>query len=122
MVRRSNVFMTLIDGKGYVGEPIAEPEVDLSSFLARQRLQDDATPNPSSAPPPNEEALTDIDTSLAHIGTTKLRRPADGNDRKGKLQTLDWDEGLENMKREKDEADAQRSTCTIISSLSLSRR
>jgi hypothetical protein len=119
MVRYSNVFMKTIYVDGYVGEPIAEPEVDLSAFLARQRLQGDATPNPSSAPPPNEEALADIDTSLAHIGTTKLRQPVDGNDRKGKLQTLDWDEELEDMKREKDAADAQRSMCSDISSLSL---
>jgi hypothetical protein len=101
----------------YVGEPIAEPEVDLSAFLARQRLQDDATPNSSSTPPLNEEALADIDASLAHIGTTKSRQLADGNDRKGKLQTLDWDEELEDMKREKNVADAQRSMCTVISSL-----
>jgi hypothetical protein len=105
-----------------IGEPIAEPEVDLGAFLARQRLQDHATGDPSSVPPPNEETLADIDTSLTHIGTTKSRQPADRNDRKGKLQILDWDEELEDMKREKNAADAQRSTCSLLSSLSLSQR
>jgi hypothetical protein len=117
MVRRLNMFMTISNTNRCVGEPIVELEVDLSAFIARQRLEDNAILNPSSAPPPDEEALADIDTSLAHIGIGKLRQSVEGNDRKGKLQTLDWDDELEDMKREKDAAEAQRSMFSDMSFL-----
>jgi hypothetical protein len=79
----------------------------LSAFLARQRLQDAASPNPSSAPPPSEEELADIDHSLAHIGTSMRAADAAAN-KKGKAQVVEWDRDLEELRREKEEADAQR--------------
>lgn len=93
---------------GSDGEPVVEPEVDLTAFLARQRLQEDCTPNPSSVPPVDEAELADIDHSLSHIGSGTRVNPSSSNERKGNVQTIAWDQDLEDMRREKDTADAQR--------------
>jgi hypothetical protein len=92
------------------GEPIPEPEVDLSAFLARQRLQDDASPNLSLAPPVDDVELNDIDRSLGHITTARIASRSENplENRKNKIQRVKWDRELEEMKREKEEADAQR--------------
>jgi len=86
------------------GEEIKEPEVDLSNFLARQRLNDGAGP---SIPKPTDEPDEDeVDHSLAHlhlVGSQLAHKP-----RKGRVQTVEWDEELENMSREKAIADANR--------------
>ncbi|KZV72293.1 hypothetical protein PENSPDRAFT_649877 [Peniophora sp. CONT] len=84
------------------GEEILEPEVDLSKFLERQRLED--APEPILAPtsPVDED---DVDHSLAHIGTGEK---ADATSRKGKVQQIEWDASLEQMRREKAEAEANR--------------
>lgn len=90
----------------HAGEEIKEPEVDLSDFLARQRLDDAAGsgfPKPTDEPDPDE-----VDHSLAHLnsvqhGIQSAHRPA-----KGRVQTIEWDEELENMSREKATADANR--------------
>lgn len=76
-----------------------EPEVDLSSFLERQRL----SPQPSSAPPPPEED-EDIDTSLAHLVPRQSRA---AQSKKGKAQQIEWDAGLEELSREKAAAEAK---------------
>ncbi|OBZ74737.1 hypothetical protein A0H81_05279 [Grifola frondosa] len=80
------------------GEEIVEPEVDLSAFLERQRL----SPGPSSAPPPPDED-EDIDTSLAHISA---RPQSSVQSKKGRVQQIEWDPGLEEMSREKAAAEA----------------
>ncbi|KAI0776722.1 hypothetical protein BD413DRAFT_227725 [Trametes elegans] len=82
------------------GEEVVDPEVDLSSFLERQRL----SPGPSSAPPPPDED-DDIDTSLARI--TADRHTA-SQLKKGRVQQIEWDAELEELKREKAAADATR--------------
>jgi len=82
------------------GEEEIEPEVDLSSFLERQRLSEES-PGPSSAPPPPDEG--EVDESLAHI-TSRLRGPSQS--KKGKIQRIDWDEDLDEMTREKAAAEA----------------
>jgi len=80
------------------GEPLVEPEVDLSSFLARQRLADDQP----LLPQPDED--DDIDTSLPDFtaGTGPVKT------KKGKVQQVEWDASLEEMSREKAAADATR--------------
>lgn len=82
------------------GEEEIEPEVDLSSFLERQRLSE-ASAGPSSAPPPLEEG--EVDETLAHISS---RPNAIAPSKKGKVQTIEWDETLDDMTREKAAAEA----------------
>ncbi|KAI0698254.1 hypothetical protein BC835DRAFT_1269268 [Cytidiella melzeri] len=82
------------------GEPIVEPEVDLSSFLERQRLSD--LPSVTSPPPEDEDG---IDHSLAHLTTG---RNAAENSRKGKAQQISWDNSFEELSREKAAAEATR--------------
>jgi len=77
-----------------------EPEVDLSSFLERQRLSE-ATPGLSSVPPLLEEG--EVDETLAHIGS---RPQASTTSKKGKVQTIEWDGTLDEMLREKAAAEA----------------
>ncbi|TFK26912.1 hypothetical protein FA15DRAFT_244372 [Coprinopsis marcescibilis] len=87
---------------GSDGEPIVEPDVDLSDFLERQRITDDAAPALSLAKPEDGE---EIDTSLAHI-SSKSSKPI--VDRKGKTQQIEWDRELDDLNRVKAAADAQR--------------
>ncbi|KAI0944387.1 hypothetical protein AcW1_002115 [Taiwanofungus camphoratus] len=79
------------------GEEGLESEVDLSSFLERQRL----SPQPSSAPPPPDE---DVDTSLARLTPYQSRA---AQSKKGKVQQIEWDAGLEELSREKAAAEAK---------------
>lgn len=83
------------------GEEIVEPEVDLSSFLERQRLSA-ASPHALIATNADED---DIDISLAHHG---LSQRMTANAKKGKAQQIEWDESLETLSREKATADATR--------------
>ncbi|KAH6886101.1 hypothetical protein BKA70DRAFT_1335721 [Coprinopsis sp. MPI-PUGE-AT-0042] len=76
------------------GEPIVEPEVDLSEFMERQRISDD--PSPALA--------LDMHSSLAHISPKSIRSPVD---RKGKVQQVEWDRELDEMTKEKAAAEAQ---------------
>ncbi|KAI0087572.1 hypothetical protein BDY19DRAFT_892967 [Irpex rosettiformis] len=82
------------------GEPIVEPEVDLSSFLERQRLSD--APLVTASIPEDED---DIDHSLAHLaaGTKNTE-----SSKKGKVHEISWDASLEEMSREKAAAEATR--------------
>ncbi|THU83815.1 hypothetical protein K435DRAFT_831452 [Dendrothele bispora CBS 962.96] len=87
------------------GEPIVEPEVDLTAFLERQRISDG--PGPSSTLKSDVDVdEDDVDYSVAQFST----KPAVGtsNDRKGKVQQIEWDERLEDLMREKTSADATR--------------
>lgn len=85
-----------------LGEEEVEPEVDLSSFLERQRISDATSPGPSSAlPPPHDE---EIDESLAHISSKPPKRVSQS--KKGRVQTVEWDEELDEMTREKAAAEA----------------
>ncbi|KAJ3789091.1 hypothetical protein GGU10DRAFT_392869 [Lentinula aff. detonsa] len=79
------------------GEPIVEPEVDLSAFLEKQKLTDD--PGPSAPPPPEDD--DDVDHSLDNLTTRKTNS-------KGKAQRIEWDESLEDLLREKAAAEATR--------------
>ncbi|VDB95395.1 unnamed protein product [Peniophora sp. CBMAI 1063] len=84
------------------GEEILEPEVDLSKFLERQRLED--APETILSPKSDVDD-DDVDHSLAHIGTGER---LDAISRKGRVQQIEWDASLEEMRREKAEAEATR--------------
>ncbi|PSS11039.1 hypothetical protein PHLCEN_2v3335 [Hermanssonia centrifuga] len=84
------------------GEQIVEPEVDISTFLERQRL----SPQPSTAPPPpDDDDDDDIDHTLAHLSPQARQ---DSKTRKGRVQQIEWDQSLEEMIRQKAAADAAR--------------
>ena len=82
----------------YVGEEVREPEVDLSSFLAKQRLSDVS----DMTEVVNDD---DVDHELAHISS---HRNPPSTSQKGRVQTIEWDPELEEMSREKAAADASR--------------
>jgi len=86
------------------GEEIKDPEVDLSNFLARQRLDD--TAGPSIPKPTTEPDEGEVDHSLAHLKPVGLQSAH--KSMKGRVQAMEWDEELENMSREKAVADANR--------------
>ncbi|KAG7443816.1 uncharacterized protein BT62DRAFT_934772 [Guyanagaster necrorhizus] len=85
------------------GEPIIEPEVDLSSFLQRQKLSDNPGSSLQTIPPDNND---DIDHSLAHISSRGIGSEAPS--RKGKVEQIVWDDELDELSREKAVADANR--------------
>ncbi|KDR78097.1 hypothetical protein GALMADRAFT_65103 [Galerina marginata CBS 339.88] len=86
------------------GEPIVEPEVDLSAFLEKQRISDEVGPTlrVTEARDYDED---DVDTSLAHI-TSDPSRIGSQASRKGKTEQIQWDEGLDELSREKQAAEA----------------
>lgn len=78
---------------------MVEPEVDLSAFLARQKLSPDEG---IIAEPPGEEE--EIDHTLDHLLTSNsqpIRQP-----KKGQVQSIAWDNDLEEMSRERAIAEA----------------
>ncbi|KAI0270657.1 hypothetical protein BC834DRAFT_819272 [Gloeopeniophorella convolvens] len=84
------------------GRPITEPEVDLSAFLARQRLEDPSAP--LLGPPTADEDDDDVDHSLAHMSSNGRIESAY---KKGKAQQIEWDASLEEMRHEINVAQAQ---------------
>jgi len=92
------------------GEEIIEPEVDLSEFLAKQRLVDVNKPggdvSASHLHHGQEQDDDDIDHDLAHIssaGAVSSAKPA-----KGRVQAMQWDPELDEMLKEKQAAEAAR--------------
>ncbi|KAF8494919.1 hypothetical protein F5888DRAFT_1714145 [Russula emetica] len=85
---------------GLDGQPIPEPEVDLSAFLERQRMEDP----PGFPLVPATADDDDVDHSLAHVTSNPL---ADRQSRKGKIQHIDWDASLEEMQHDNNIARAQ---------------
>ena len=95
--KHSDIHITLV----FLGEEILEPEVDLSRFLERQRLDD--APPPLGTSVTTEEHEDDVDHTLSHI----TAKPVVGApSRKGKVQHIEWDSDLEQMNREKVVAEA----------------
>ncbi|KAF9007122.1 hypothetical protein BDQ17DRAFT_1389208 [Cyathus striatus] len=86
------------------GEPIVEPEVDLSTFLEKQRLSD--APIPSLAPEDVADE-DDIDHSMVHI-SSKPQHTTTAPSRKGKIEHIQWDKQLEEMSQENAAAEATR--------------
>ncbi|KAF8153843.1 hypothetical protein B0H34DRAFT_783978 [Crassisporium funariophilum] len=88
------------------GEPVVEPEVDLSSFLERQRISDD-TAIPALLGAKREEVdAEDVDTSLAHISSHTSRLPPGAASKKGKVEQIVWDDELDEMSKDKKAAEA----------------
>ncbi|PPQ96633.1 hypothetical protein CVT26_010673 [Gymnopilus dilepis] len=87
------------------GEPIVEPEVDLSSFLERQRISDEAGPSLRLAEKKDYDE-NDVDTSLAHITSNPSLLPSQASLKKGKVEQISWDAELDEMTREKQAAEA----------------
>ena len=83
------------------GQPIVDPEVDLSAFLARQRLEDQSKPLFSLATTDKDD---DVDPSLAHINPNSAHKLPS---RKGKVQHIEWDASLEEMEHNKNIAQAR---------------
>jgi hypothetical protein len=81
-----------------IGEPIVEPEVDLSAFLERQRISESGP----SLPPAEDVDEDDVDHTIAHISSHA--RPT--APQKGRVKQVEWDEELETMSREKASAEA----------------
>jgi len=91
----------------FPGEPILEPEVDLSAFLEKQRISDEAGPILSVAEKKADVDDDDIDTSLAHISSKVSHTTAvEATSKKGKVQEIAWDETLDEMTRDKKAAEA----------------
>lgn len=91
------------------GEEIIEPEVDLAGFLERQRLSDST--RAISVEKDAGEDEDEIDESLAHI--TSQRQPA-LRSKKGRVQTIEWDASLEQMRRENAVAEANRGSSVLV--------
>ena len=91
----------------WAGEPIVEPEVDLSAFLEKQRISEDVGPSLRIA-----EAMDydndDVDTSLVHVTSKSIGNSAQAASRKGKVEQVVWDEELDTLSREKKAAEATR--------------
>jgi hypothetical protein len=84
------------------GEPIVEPEVDLSSFLEKQRISDDVGPSSHLA----GEKEGEEDDISAYLNSLKGRITPPS--KKGKMQQIEWDDELEELDREKKAAEAAR--------------
>jgi hypothetical protein len=93
------------------GEPIVEPEVDLSTFLERQRLSDEKHSTLKSRSMNQIEDDDDVDHALDHLTSTKQH----GEQRKGKVEILQWDDALESMARDKKAAEANWGSSVISS-------
>jgi hypothetical protein len=102
---RSQTYRTIQVADYAVGEPIVEPEVDLSSFLEKQRISEPVNKEILSSQQESDE--DDVDQSLAHLAPGKSSRT---NNMKGKTVTVEWTEDLAAMEKQKNEADANRGT------------
>jgi hypothetical protein len=85
---------------GSDGQPMVDPEVDLSAFLARQRLEDQSKLFGQATTGKDD----DVDPSLAHINPNSSNKLPS---KKGKVQRIEWDASLEEMEHNKNVAQAQ---------------
>ncbi|KAJ8515194.1 hypothetical protein ONZ45_g7335 [Pleurotus djamor] len=94
------------DGKLHLREPIVEPEVDLSGFLERQKQSDDTKVTiPGAETNLQEDEDDEVDHSLAQLMSSKGNLSAS---KKGRVSNIDWDDGLADMRKEKEAVDAAR--------------
>ena len=75
----------------------------MSSFLERQRLEDDNAVQTLGRGAEDED---DVDHTLARLAPKSSGEPS--SNFKGKLQSIEVDDDLATMLREKEEADANR--------------
>jgi hypothetical protein len=86
----------------FVTEEIREPEIDLSSFHAKQRLSDVSQATIVSVVQADGD---DIDHELAHISSHPITAPMS---QKRRVQAIEWDAELAEMSRENAVADENR--------------
>jgi hypothetical protein len=79
---------------------MVDPEVDLSAFLARQRMGDQSKLFGQATTDKDD----DVDPSLAHINPNSSNKLPS---KKGKIQRIEWDASLEEMEHNKNVAQAQ---------------
>ncbi|KIJ47202.1 hypothetical protein M422DRAFT_249056 [Sphaerobolus stellatus SS14] len=77
-----------------------EPEVDLSDFLARQRLDNSS----SLVHPRQHDDDDDVDYTLAAVTSAPSSAPV--KPRKNQVHNVEWDASLDELKREKESAEA----------------
>ncbi|KAJ3507307.1 hypothetical protein NLJ89_g6376 [Agrocybe chaxingu] len=94
------------------GEPILEPEVDLSAFLEKQRISEEVGPTLKVSEKKDYDE-DDVDTSLAHISSNPARYKPEALSKKGKVEQIEWDEGLDQMSKEKKAAEATRGASNL---------
>jgi hypothetical protein len=87
------------------GEPVVEPEVDLSNFLERQRLSDGKHSTVKSGSIGQIDDDDDVDHTLDRL-TSKPYSKRYGEQQKGKVETLEWDDQFESLARDKKAAEA----------------
>ncbi|KAF8629454.1 hypothetical protein AX15_003433 [Amanita polypyramis BW_CC] len=83
---------------GSDGEPIVEPEVNLTTLLEKQKLSKD----PFFSPEDDSDGDIDYDIAPWENSRTKIVP------KKGRVQQIEWTEELETLQREKVAADAAR--------------
>ncbi len=93
-VRVWNFQLTLV-----TGEPIVEPEVDLSAFLEKQRLADDSVQA-------DEDEEDDVDHNLDNFPTSTGQIAS----KKGKVEQIEWTQELEQLAKDKASAEANWGT------------
>ena len=94
---------TTKDSQNSIGEPILEPEIDITTLLQRQKL--DEASGPVYEKPVDDD---DVDHTIAPTIGSGRHMQSDPALRKGKIQTVEWDEELEELKREKAAFEATR--------------
>jgi hypothetical protein len=97
----------------FVTEDICEPRIDLSSFLAKQRLSDVSQATIVAVVQVDGD---DIDHELAHISSHRIAPPMS---QKRRVQAIEWDAGLEGVSRENAVAVAHWGDFWLIDSSSL---
>lgn len=88
--------------------------MDLSSFLEHQRLSDEKGSSLGSEPVAQLEDEDDVDHSLDHITSGSKPKGQSTAPRKGKLETLEWNEELESLAREKAAAEATWGSLEVL--------
>ena len=96
-----------------LGEPIVEPEVDLSNFLEKQRLADDTDLPTIPGVIKDNKDDEDVDTTLSHISSYSRPNPQ-ATSKKGKLEQIIWDEEIDRMNRDKKAAEATWGMITLF--------
>lgn len=107
-VRDGCNWMYFIDCRpcALLGKPVLDPEVDISDFLSKQRTSDSKSPFYSSKE--DYDDAEDIDYSLPDYSQLVPYIIPSSNRKKGKIEEVEWDEGLEDMIKEKDAEEAKR--------------
>ena len=95
---------------GSDGEPIVEPEVDLTEFLEKQKEKglDDALDD-------KKDDDDDVDHELAHISSKGIGQAVN---RKGKVTRIEWDKDLAELDKDKKAAEAHWGAFLLCSTVS----